>query len=118
MSGVGLMELVMEPDMSSGDEAAAAVRELQLILQALGTCQGNMSGRESPSSHCLSEPECSPPEHETLLYVLCLTLNPPPNRGSAESGRQRVGAPARRAPGSQGGGEEHQQHPIPGQSHR
>lgn len=40
------MELVMEPDMSCGEEAAAAVRELQLILQALGTCQGNMSGME------------------------------------------------------------------------
>ncbi|KAG9344059.1 hypothetical protein JZ751_012538 [Albula glossodonta] len=42
-AGVGLMELVMEPDMSCGEEAAAAVRELQLILQALGTCQGNMA---------------------------------------------------------------------------
>ncbi|XP_072526527.1 glutamyl-tRNA(Gln) amidotransferase subunit B, mitochondrial [Salminus brasiliensis] len=42
-AGVGLMELVMEADMSCGDEAAAAVRELQLTLQALGTCQGNMS---------------------------------------------------------------------------
>uniref|UniRef100_A0A1A8K0C3 Glutamyl-tRNA(Gln) amidotransferase subunit B, mitochondrial n=1 Tax=Nothobranchius kuhntae TaxID=321403 RepID=A0A1A8K0C3_NOTKU len=42
-AGVGLMELVMEPDMSCGEEAAAAVRELQLILQALSTCQGNMS---------------------------------------------------------------------------
>lgn len=40
----------MEPDMSCGEEAAAAVRELQLILQALGTCQGNMSGRESSLS--------------------------------------------------------------------
>lgn len=65
MSGVGLMELVMEPDMSCGDEAAAAVRELQLILQALGTCQGNMSGTEPrlrlrPSSHCLSQTECAP----------------------------------------------------------
>lgn len=40
------MELVMEPEMSCGEEAAAAVRELQLILQALGTCQGNMSGME------------------------------------------------------------------------
>lgn len=36
----------MEPEMSCGEEAAAAVRELQLILQALGTCQGNMSGME------------------------------------------------------------------------
>ncbi|KAM4603716.1 glutamyl-tRNA(Gln) amidotransferase subunit B, mitochondrial isoform 1-T1 [Polymixia lowei] len=42
-AGVALMELVMEPDMSCGEEAAAAVRELQLILQSLGTCQGNMS---------------------------------------------------------------------------
>ncbi|XP_041729219.2 glutamyl-tRNA(Gln) amidotransferase subunit B, mitochondrial isoform X2 [Coregonus clupeaformis] len=42
-AGVGLMELVMEPDMSCGEEAAAAVREIQLILQALGTCQGNMA---------------------------------------------------------------------------
>uniref|UniRef100_A0A3B4CU19 Glutamyl-tRNA(Gln) amidotransferase subunit B, mitochondrial n=1 Tax=Pygocentrus nattereri TaxID=42514 RepID=A0A3B4CU19_PYGNA len=45
-AGVGLMELVMEADMSCGDEAAAAVRELQLILQTLGTCQGNMSDYE------------------------------------------------------------------------
>ncbi|KAM9857011.1 glutamyl-tRNA(Gln) amidotransferase subunit B, mitochondrial [Aulostomus maculatus] len=42
-AGVGLMELVMEPDMSCGVEAAAAVKELQLILKALGTCQANMS---------------------------------------------------------------------------
>ncbi|KAA0722339.1 Glutamyl-tRNA(Gln) amidotransferase subunit B, mitochondrial [Triplophysa tibetana] len=42
-AGVGLMELVMEPDMCCGEEAAAAIRELQLILQALGTCQANMA---------------------------------------------------------------------------
>ncbi|XP_060720164.1 glutamyl-tRNA(Gln) amidotransferase subunit B, mitochondrial [Tachysurus vachellii] len=42
-AGVGLMEVVMEPDMRCGEEAAAAVRELQLILQTLGTCQGNMA---------------------------------------------------------------------------
>uniref|UniRef100_A0A9J8BDK8 Glutamyl-tRNA(Gln) amidotransferase, subunit B n=1 Tax=Cyprinus carpio carpio TaxID=630221 RepID=A0A9J8BDK8_CYPCA len=33
------MELVM----CCGEEAAAAVRQLQLILQALGTCQANMA---------------------------------------------------------------------------
>lgn len=44
----------MEPDMSCGEEAAAAVRELQLILQALGTCQGNMSGTEITLGVCLS----------------------------------------------------------------
>lgn len=42
-AGVGLMELVMEPEMCCGEEAGAAVRELQLILQALGTCQANMA---------------------------------------------------------------------------
>lgn len=47
------MELVMEPDMSCGEEAAAAVGELQLILQALGTCQGNMSGMEIALCLCL-----------------------------------------------------------------
>uniref|UniRef100_V9KML7 Glutamyl-tRNA(Gln) amidotransferase subunit B, mitochondrial n=1 Tax=Callorhinchus milii TaxID=7868 RepID=V9KML7_CALMI len=42
-AGVGLIEIVMEPDMTCGEEAAAAVRELQLILQQLGTCRGNMA---------------------------------------------------------------------------
>ncbi|XP_060102637.1 glutamyl-tRNA(Gln) amidotransferase subunit B, mitochondrial isoform X1 [Heteronotia binoei] len=42
-AGVGLMEVVMEPDMCCGKEAAAAVRELQLILQALGSSQANMA---------------------------------------------------------------------------
>ncbi|XP_007433478.2 glutamyl-tRNA(Gln) amidotransferase subunit B, mitochondrial [Python bivittatus] len=42
-AGIGLMELVMEPDMCCGEEAAAAVRELQLILRALGSSQANMA---------------------------------------------------------------------------
>ncbi|KAM4052323.1 glutamyl-tRNA(Gln) amidotransferase subunit B, mitochondrial [Anomaloglossus baeobatrachus] len=42
-AGIGLMEIVMEPDMTCGEEAAAAVRELQLILQALETSHANMS---------------------------------------------------------------------------
>ncbi|TEA29907.1 hypothetical protein DBR06_SOUSAS19210004 [Sousa chinensis] len=42
-AGVGLLEVVLEADMSCGEEAAAAVRELQLILQALGTSQANMA---------------------------------------------------------------------------
>ncbi|XP_070553935.1 glutamyl-tRNA(Gln) amidotransferase subunit B, mitochondrial-like isoform X1 [Ptychodera flava] len=41
-SGVGLMELVTKPDMCNGTEAAAMVRELQLILQYIGTCDGRM----------------------------------------------------------------------------
>ncbi|KAM4023839.1 glutamyl-tRNA(Gln) amidotransferase subunit B, mitochondrial-like, partial [Anomaloglossus baeobatrachus] len=42
-AGIGLMEIVMEPDMTCGEEAAAAVRELQLTLQALETSHANMS---------------------------------------------------------------------------
>ncbi|KAK2116332.1 hypothetical protein P7K49_006958 [Saguinus oedipus] len=42
-AGVGLLEVVLEPDLSCGEEAAIAVRELQLILQALGTSQANMA---------------------------------------------------------------------------
>ncbi|KAI1238433.1 Glutamyl-tRNA(Gln) amidotransferase subunit B, partial [Lamprotornis superbus] len=42
-AGVGLMELIMEPDMCCGEEAAAAVRELQLILQTLGSSQAVMA---------------------------------------------------------------------------
>nr|XP_010595505.2 glutamyl-tRNA(Gln) amidotransferase subunit B, mitochondrial isoform X2 [Loxodonta africana] len=45
-AGVGLLEVVMEPDMTCGEEAATAVRELQLILQALGTSQANMADYE------------------------------------------------------------------------
>ncbi|KAM8935895.1 glutamyl-tRNA(Gln) amidotransferase subunit B, mitochondrial isoform 2-T2 [Lycaon pictus] len=45
-AGVGLLEVVLEPDMSCGEEAATAVRELQLILQALGTSQANMADSE------------------------------------------------------------------------
>ena len=38
------MEIVTEPDFHSSEEAAGFVRELQLVLQALGTCSGKMSG--------------------------------------------------------------------------
>lgn len=42
-AGVGLMEIVTEPDFVNGDEAAAFLRELQSILVTLGTCDGKMS---------------------------------------------------------------------------
>lgn len=38
------MELVTEPDMSNGKEAAAFVQELQTILERIGTCNGKMAG--------------------------------------------------------------------------
>lgn len=41
-AGVGLMEIVSEPDIRSGEEAAAYVAKLRAILRYLGVCDGNM----------------------------------------------------------------------------
>ena len=41
-AGVGLMEIVTEPDIHSADEAAAYVTKLREILRYLGVCDGNM----------------------------------------------------------------------------
>lgn len=41
--GIGLMEIVTDPDMKSGEEAATVVRELRRILQYLNTCDGDMA---------------------------------------------------------------------------
>ncbi|KAJ8868025.1 hypothetical protein PR048_031834 [Dryococelus australis] len=41
-AGVPLMEIVFEPDLADGEEAAALVRELVIILQRLGTCSCKM----------------------------------------------------------------------------
>ncbi len=41
-SGVALMEIVSEPDLSSAEEAVEYVKKLRLILQYIGTCDGNM----------------------------------------------------------------------------
>ncbi|XP_068620208.1 glutamyl-tRNA(Gln) amidotransferase subunit B, mitochondrial [Battus philenor] len=41
-AGAPLIELVFEPDLEDGEEAAALVKELVLILQKLGACSGRM----------------------------------------------------------------------------
>ncbi|XP_063236493.1 glutamyl-tRNA(Gln) amidotransferase subunit B, mitochondrial isoform X2 [Bacillus rossius redtenbacheri] len=41
-AGVPLMELVFRPDLADGEEAAALVRELMVVLQRLGTCSCRM----------------------------------------------------------------------------
>jgi aspartyl-tRNA(Asn)/glutamyl-tRNA(Gln) amidotransferase subunit B len=48
-SGVGLMEIVSEPDMRTAEEAGAYLRKLRSILRYLGTCDGNM---EEGSMRC------------------------------------------------------------------
>lgn len=45
-AGIPLMELVFEPDLEDGEEAAALVKELILILQCLGTCSCKMEGTQ------------------------------------------------------------------------
>jgi aspartyl-tRNA(Asn)/glutamyl-tRNA(Gln) amidotransferase subunit B len=41
-AGVGLMEIVSEPDLRSAEEAGVYLRKLRSILRYLGTCDGNM----------------------------------------------------------------------------
>ncbi len=48
-AGVALMEVVSEPDMRSGEEAAAYLKKLRAIVRYLGTCDGNM---EEGSMRC------------------------------------------------------------------
>jgi len=48
-AGVALMEIVSEPDMRSGEEAAAYLKKLRAIVRYLGTCDGNM---EEGSMRC------------------------------------------------------------------
>lgn len=43
-AGAPLMELVFEPDLKDGEEAAALIKELVLILQRIGTCSCKMEG--------------------------------------------------------------------------
>lgn len=48
-SGIALMEIVSEPDLSSPHEAAEYVKKLRSILRYVGTCDGNM---EQGSMRC------------------------------------------------------------------
>lgn len=41
-AGVPLIEIVTEPDMHNGDEAAAYLTELRKMVRSLGVCDGNM----------------------------------------------------------------------------
>jgi aspartyl-tRNA(Asn)/glutamyl-tRNA(Gln) amidotransferase subunit B len=41
-AGIGLMEIVSEPDLRSAEEAGRYLRKLRSLLRYLGTCDGNM----------------------------------------------------------------------------
>ena len=42
--GIGLMEIITEPDFKSAKEVVAFVKELQLVLQTIGSCNAKMEG--------------------------------------------------------------------------
>ncbi|WP_341787076.1 Asp-tRNA(Asn)/Glu-tRNA(Gln) amidotransferase subunit GatB [Rickettsia endosymbiont of Cantharis rufa] len=48
-AGIGLMEIVTEPDISSPDEAAEFVKKLRSLLRYIGSCDGDM---EKGSMRC------------------------------------------------------------------
>ncbi|MCC8368610.1 MAG: Asp-tRNA(Asn)/Glu-tRNA(Gln) amidotransferase subunit GatB [Rickettsia endosymbiont of Oxypoda opaca] len=48
-AGIGLMEIVTEPDLSSPDEAAEFVKKLRSLLRYIGSCDGDM---EKGSMRC------------------------------------------------------------------
>lgn len=43
-AGVPLMELVFDPDLKDGEEAAALIKELIFILKRINTCSCKMEG--------------------------------------------------------------------------
>lgn len=57
-AGAPLMELVFEPDLSDGEEAAALVKELVAILQSIGTCSCKMEGKGLLIRLCLGDGKC------------------------------------------------------------
>ena len=52
-AGQPLMELVFGPQLHSGEEAAALVKEIALILTRIGTCNCRMHGEFSDYLICL-----------------------------------------------------------------
>jgi aspartyl-tRNA(Asn)/glutamyl-tRNA(Gln) amidotransferase subunit B len=70
-AGVALMEIVSEPDLRSGEEAAAYLKKLRAILRYLGTCDGNM---EEGSMRCDVNLSMRP-EGSTTLGTRCEIKN-------------------------------------------
>ncbi|ERL89477.1 hypothetical protein D910_06843 [Dendroctonus ponderosae] len=54
-AGAPLMELVFEPDLADGEEAAALIKELVNILQRIQTCSCKMEGKLLTSSASVEE---------------------------------------------------------------
>lgn len=68
------MELVFEPDLADGEEAAALVKELMNILQRIQTCSCKMEGNLLTSSASVVEDSASllarnSASHSSILSV-------------------------------------------------
>uniref|UniRef100_A0A8D8U1Y5 Glutamyl-tRNA(Gln) amidotransferase subunit B, mitochondrial n=1 Tax=Cacopsylla melanoneura TaxID=428564 RepID=A0A8D8U1Y5_9HEMI len=68
-AGVALMELVFDPDLSNGEEAAALVKELILILQCIGTSSCKMEDYYSQRVHSEWTPTCPSPPAPPLSWA-------------------------------------------------
>lgn len=55
-AGVPLMEIVFEPDLSTGEEAASLLRELTLILTRLGVCSCEPSALRCDANISIHKP--------------------------------------------------------------
>ena len=101
-SGIGLMEIVTEPDFRTGAEAAGFVRELQQILRVLGTCEGSMEGL---SQHFYGK--------RLVCWEFCCgamkQLQKLSFRGSVESRCQCFSPSAGRSAGDESRSEEHRE---------
>ncbi|XP_076622256.1 glutamyl-tRNA(Gln) amidotransferase subunit B, mitochondrial isoform X2 [Colletes latitarsis] len=74
-AGLPLMELVFEPDLSNGEEAAALVKELCLILQLINTCSCKMEGYFTYKIFFLEKhlPELPEQIRQTIMEDYCIT---------------------------------------------
>lgn len=72
------MELVFEPDLVDGEEAAALIKELITILQRIGTCSCKMEGTLTVEQSSL--------DSSLIMIILTLTTNMSFCRGGFEGG--------------------------------
>lgn len=53
VAGIGLMEIVTEPDFENGIDCSSFVREMQLMMRQLQVCLGSFRGMYTFNPHIL-----------------------------------------------------------------
>ena len=103
-AGVGLMEIVSEPDLRSAEEAGIYLRKLRSILRYLGTCDGNMEeGRcaATATSRCAGPARRSARAARSRTSTRCASsCRRSRSRRAARSRSSRTAARSRRRRGS------------------